>query len=188
VQQKCSKRIPPAVVQSERVRTTSAAHWRTLGAALAELGWPWLRLHGELISGRLAYRTYPPGHVIDWSSRSLRVDLTESTVTFMVRCSIGLASTTVAVEVLLPVGRRPPAAAIKPSWRDRPDEKALENEMRDIAQSYEGKPLPSFDVVWTKLKACWPDFPRDEARRALASYAAQLKRKPGQTLKTKSRS
>jgi hypothetical protein len=101
--------------------------------------------------------------------------------------AVGFGYTTVAVEVLLPVGQSPSAAAIKASWRDRvqPSEADLKRAMQDIAQPYEGKPPPVFDDVWTALKARWPDFPRDEARRALASYAPQLKRSPG---KTKSRS
>jgi hypothetical protein len=189
----CSKNAakgPPRRWRSERVRTTSAARWRTLGAALAELGWPWLRLHAELLSGRLAYRTHPPDHAIDWNNRNLHVDRAESTVTMLKALppgAVGFSNTTIAVEVLLPIGRRPPVAAIKASWRDRvrPSEADLKNAMEEIAKSCEGKPLPIFDDVWSALKARWPGFPRDDARDVLASYAPQLKRAPG---KTKSRS
>jgi hypothetical protein len=173
----------------ERVRTTSAARWLTLGAAIAKLGWPWLRLLAELISGRLAYRTHPPGHVIDWSDPNLRIDRAESTVTMVAVLppEVGVAGfgyTTVAVEVLLPVDAS--AAAIKASWRDREriSEADLKGAMQDVARAYAGKPLPTFDDVWSALKARWSDIPRDVARGALMDYAPQLKRAPG---KTKSR-
>jgi hypothetical protein len=81
-----------------------------------------------------------------------------------------------------------PTALIKASWRDRVPKADLESAMKDIAQSYDGKPRPSFNDVWSKLKDRWPDFPRDAARDALATYAPQLKRAPGQTNKIKSRS
>jgi len=170
-----------------------AARWRTLGAALAELGWPWLRLHGELVARRLAYRTHPPGHEIDWSDPKLRVDRAESAVTIVELLpaeigAVGFGYTTVAVEVFLPVGQRPSTAPAKVSWRDRVPEKALEGAMKDIAQLYDGKPRPTFDAVWTELCRRWPGFPRDAARGAIASYAPQLKRAPGEWGKVKSRS
>jgi hypothetical protein len=183
--------------QSEAPQTgqiyASDAHWCTLSAALDELGWPWLRLHGELLAGQLSYRTYPPGHDIDWGDPTLRVDRAESTVTFLEGVPnsgvVGFASTTVAVEVLLPVGQRPSAALIKASWRARVPTATLESAMQEIAQSYDGKPPPSEGDVWSELKARFgPDFPRDAARRALTTYAPQLKRAPGQTKKIKSRS
>jgi hypothetical protein len=176
---------------------TSTPHWCTLGAALEELGWPWGRLHGELVAGRLSYRTWPPGHEIDWGDPALRVDLdrVKSTVTFVemwppgATAGMGWDETIVAVEVLLPVGQRPSAALIKASWRDRmPPEADLENAMKEIAQSYDGKPPPTFNDIWSELKNRWPDFPRDPAREALATYAPQLKRAPGDRSKIKSRS
>jgi hypothetical protein len=182
------------VSQAERIHA-SAAHWCTASAALDELGWPWLRLRGELHAGRASYRTDPPGHEIDWGDPTLRFDRAESTVTILDRHPakktgvIGFYKT-VAVEVLLPVGQRPPVALIKASWRDRVDEAALKSAMEEIAKSYDGKPhLPTFNDVWSKLKGRFgPDFPRDAARHALRTYAPQLKRSPGQTSKIKSRS
>jgi hypothetical protein len=89
---------------------------------------------------------------------------------------------------LLPVGQRPSAALIKASWRDRVPAAALESAMEEIAQSYDGKPPPTENDVWSELKARFgPDFPRDAARDALKTYAPQLKRTPGQTSKIKSR-
>jgi hypothetical protein len=82
-----------------------------------------------------------------------------------------------------------PAALIKASWRDRVSKADLESAMKDIAKSYDGKQPPTFNDVWSKLKALFgPDFPRDAARGALRDYAPQLKRTPGQTKKIKSRS
>jgi hypothetical protein len=78
---------------------------------------------------------------------------------------------------------------IKASWRDRVPAEALENAMEEIAKSYDGKPLPSEDDVWTALKDHFgPDVPRDAARDGLAIYAPQLKRARGQTKRIKSRS
>jgi hypothetical protein len=177
----------------------STAHWCTLSAALDELSWPWLRLRGELVARRLSCRTHPPGHEIDWGDPTLQVDRAESTVTIARDQEVvkgegriafiwpGTERLTVAVEVLLPVGQRPPAALIKASWRDRVPEAALKSAMEEIARSYDGKPPPTFDDVWSKLKDCFgPDFPRAAARDALRDYAPQLKRKPGQTSKIKS--
>jgi hypothetical protein len=170
----------------------STAHWCTLSAALAALGWPWLRLHGELIARRLAYRTYPQGSEIDWGDPNLQVDRAESTVTIAQLLPAGVEAagfgyTTVAVEVLLPVGTRPSDALIKASWRDRVPGVALESAMKDIAQFYEGKPPPSENDVWLELKARFgPDLPRDAAREGIAIYAPQLKRTPGQRKKIKS--
>ncbi len=172
----------------------STPHWCTLAAALDELGWPWLRLHAELVAKRLSYRTHPPGQEIDWDDPCLRVDRAESTVTIVAVLPagvgvVGFDEATVAVEVLLPVGTRPSAVLIKPTWRDQVPEATLESAMKDIAQSYDGKPLPTFDNVWSEFKARFgPDFPRDTVRDALATYAPQLKRTPGQTSKIKSRS
>jgi hypothetical protein len=179
----------------------STAHWCTLSAALDELGWPWLRLRGELVARRLSYRTYPPGHEIDWGDSTLHVDHTESTVTIARAQEVvkgegriafiwpGTERLTVAVEALLPVGQRPEAAVIKASWRDRVPEADLESAMKDIAQSYDGKPPPSENDVWLELKARFgPDLPRDAARDGLAIYAPRLKRARGQTKKIKSRS
>lgn len=170
-----------------------AGRWYTLGGALDELGWPWLRLHAELVADRLFYRTHPPGHSINWeaiSNRNRTLNLEHSEVTFNGRVpdSGDLRALTVAIEVLLPVGQRPPVASIKPSWRDRVCKEALKSAMEEIAKSYEGKPPPPAPEVWTKLKERWPDFPRDAARGALKTYAPQLKRTPGETSKVKSRS
>jgi hypothetical protein len=185
MQQKRSKTRSPKVAQT--------GHWCTLSAALDELGWPWLRLHGELVAKRLFYRTHPPGIEINWeaiSNRNRTLNLAASGVTFNGRApgSVELRALTVAVEVFLPVGQRPPTASIKASWRDRVPEAALKSAMEEIAKSYEDKPLPTFNDVWSKLKDRWPDIPRDAARHALKTYAPQLIRKPGQTSKIKSRS
>jgi hypothetical protein len=184
MQQKRSKTRSPKVAQT--------GHWCTLSAALDELDWPWLRLHGELLAERLCYRTYPPGHEIDWeaiSNRNRTLNLADSEVTFNGRApgTVELRLLRVAVEVFLPVGQRPSAALIKASWRDRVPEATLESAMRDIAKSYDGKPPPTQADVWTKLKDRFgPDFPRAAARRALNTYGAQLKRSPGQTSRIKS--
>jgi hypothetical protein len=188
MQQKRSKTRSPKVAQT--------GHWCTLSAALDEQGWPWLRLHGELVAGTAVCRTHPPGCEIDWGDPTLRIDRAESTVTFW-----GAPKTTglsgdfsqdrliVAVEVFLPVGQRPPTASIKGSWRDRVPEADLKSAMEDIAKSYDGKPKPAFNEVWSKLKDRFrPDFPRDAARHALNTYAPQLKRAPGDKSKVKSRS
>src|SRR5262245_60769603 len=200
MQQKRSKTRSPKVAQT--------GDWYTLSGALDELGWPWLRLHGELTAGRLFYRTHPPGVEVDWeaiSNRNRTLNLAASEVTFNGRLPAAmetlsqyppnsrvpnqsLRALTVAVEVFLPVGQRPPAAAIKASWRDRAPQKDLESAMKDIAKSYDGKPPPTEAEVWSKLKDRWPDFPRDATRGALTTYAPQLKRTPGQTTKVKSRS
>jgi hypothetical protein len=170
----------------------STAHWCTFSAALDETGWPWLRLRGELVARRLTYRTCPEAVEIDWGDPNLKVDRAESTVTIVELLPpetevVGFSYTTVAVEVLLPVGQRPPAALIKASWRDRVPEKALEVAMKEIAQSYAGKPRPLFKDVWSELKGRFgDDLPRAVALDALANYAPQLKRAPGQTKKIKS--
>jgi hypothetical protein len=181
------------VSQAERIHA-SAAHWCTASAALDELGWPWLRLRGELLAGRASYRTFPEGHEIDWGDPTLRFDHAESTVTILDRHPAKKTGVipfykTVAVEVLLPIGQRPPAALIKASWRDRVDEADLKNAMKEIAQSYDGKPLPTEDDVWSELKnRLGPDLPREAARYAIKTYAAHLKRTRGQTKRIKSRS
>jgi hypothetical protein len=186
MQQKRSKTRSPKVAQT--------GHWRTLNGALDELGWPWLRLHDDLVAGQAFYRTYPPGIEINWeaiSNRNRTLSLERSEVTFngLAPGSADLRALTVAVEVYLPVGQRPPAASIKASWRDRVSEAEIKNAMDDIAKSYDGQPQrPSFPDVWSKLKDRWPGFPRDAARDALTSYAPQLKRRPGETSKIKSRS
>jgi hypothetical protein len=175
-----------------RIHPSTAPHWCTASAALEELGWPWLRLCDELLARRLFYRTYPPGHEIDWGDPTLQFDRAESAVTILDRHPAKTAGVinfykTVAVEVLLPVGQRPPL--IKASWRDRVPEAELKSAMEDIAKSYDGKPPPTENDVWSKLKDRFGlDFPRDAARGALKTYAPQLKRAPGETSKVKSRS
>jgi hypothetical protein len=138
VQQKCSNGEAPEVVRTGRIR----AGWYTLSAALAALGWSWLRLRGELIAQQAAFRTHPVKHEheIDWSDDTLKVDLAASTV-----CTWEVD--TVAVEIWLPVGQRPPAALIKASWRDRVPEADVKAAMKDIAESYDGKPPPRLKKV-----------------------------------------
>jgi hypothetical protein len=186
MQQKRSKTRSPKVAQT--------GHWRTLLAALDELGWPWLRLHDELVAKRAFYRTHPAGYEIPWeaiSNKNRTLNLADSEVTFNGRApgAVELRAHTVAVEVFLPVGQHPPAASIKASWRDRVPEADLKIAMEEIAKSYDGKPRPPFNDVWSKLKDRFgPDFPRDPARGALTTYAPQLKRALGETSKVKSRS
>ena len=57
------------------------ATWRTLGAICRELDWSPRRLLYELGQG-WPYRTIPPGHKIDWSDPSIRLDVPASEVTF----------------------------------------------------------------------------------------------------------
>jgi hypothetical protein len=185
-----------------------SAHWCSLGAALDELGWPWLRLLAELVAGRLAYRTWPSGHVIDWldpylrpylnierSEISIPSDVVVRAINDAVAVMTGaprppkkrrseLEGKTIAIEVLLPVGQRPSTALIKASWRDRVPEADIEAVVKKIAQSYDGKPRPPFEDFWTALKAIWPDIPRDTALDALHDYAPQLKRQRGETSNT----
>ena len=47
------------------IRRDKNATWGTLGAVCRERGWPKSRAVYELQNG-LPYRTFPPGHVIDW--------------------------------------------------------------------------------------------------------------------------
>jgi hypothetical protein len=175
----------------------SAAHWCTLSAALDELGWPWLRLHAELLDRRLAYRTYPLGHEIDWGDPSLRVDRAESTVTILETLPrsppgeawvMGVGGTTVAVEVLLPVGQRPPAAtAVLPKpLQGKPTRNELKDAVEDAAEAYSSEDPPSFDEFWAALKIRVPGVTQAQVRNALKKQVPHLRRKRGQTRKIKS--
>jgi hypothetical protein len=176
VQQKRSKRG----LRGRRSRIR--AGWYTLNAALAALGWPWLRLLIELSAGRLAFRTHPAGHEheIDWSDDTLRVDLAASTM-----CT--WETDTVAVEVWLPVGQRPPVAVRRP-WQPKLSPEEIKGAVEKIAQAHPPPNWLPFHEFWAKLRAqLGPKVTKRVATNAL-KYAPHLRGKRGQKRKMKSSS
>jgi hypothetical protein len=102
------------------------ATWRSTGTLCRELDWSRLRLLHELRNG-LSYRTYPPGHVIDWHhpdvERSLDLEASAVTITLGVVAEkgeacfvLGLDRLTVAVEVLPPTDAEVPLPAAEQGY------------------------------------------------------------------------
>ena len=188
------------MARTRRIR----AGWRTLGAALDELGWPWLRLRGELVAGRLFFRTHPEAHEheIDWSDDTLRVDLAASTVCTWIEVDwsddslrkFALAATTVptwemgtvAVEVWLPVGQHPPATAPRGPWQKKPSRDGLKDAVEDAAEAYSSEDPPPFDEFWAAVKIRAPGTSQIQMRKALKELVPHLRRTRGQTRKNKS--
>jgi hypothetical protein len=179
------------------VARTGPIHWCTFDAALDELGWPWLRLHADLVAGRLFYRTYPPGYEIDWNDPNLRIDRAESTVTIATELPIektfriitmGFSCITVAVEVLLPVGQRPLVDATPRPWQPKLSREKIEAAVKNIAQAHPPPDWLPFPDFWAKLKAqLGPEVTKRVATDAL-KLAPHLRGKRGQTRKMKSSS
>jgi hypothetical protein len=138
------------------------ATWRTLGTLCRELGWPWGRLHGELIARRAPYRTHPPGE-IDWGDSTLRVDLAESKVTILDRHSAKTGVTgfykTVWVEVLPPTDASPapslPPTAASSSPPASPRKNVSEAELRECILTIKTErpnDPPDEDELWKEVE------------------------------------
>ena len=82
------------------------ATWRSLAILCRERGWAKSRALYELQNG-LPYRTFPPGHVIDWHKPSVTSSLNAETgevvlLGGLVEGVVGLDTLTVSLEVLPP--------------------------------------------------------------------------------------
>jgi hypothetical protein len=78
-----------------------------------------------------------------------------------------------------------PLTLMQRSGRKSPSVIDLKPTTEDIAKAYPPGATPPFKEVMGKMKAHWPDLTRDVARRALKTFAPQLRGRRG--YKTKSR-
>jgi hypothetical protein len=161
------------------------ATWRTLDALCRELGWPWLRLWGELRARRVPYRTYPEGVEIDWSDPNLDVDRVESTVTIAGLLPaetevVGFSYTTVAVEVLPPADDSAPSPPAQ-RWRKRPPVDVLRAAAIEAAKTFQPADPPTQPEWWAALNGeLGAPVTRKIALDVLNKWAPHLKRQPGQ--------
>jgi hypothetical protein len=75
--------------------------------------------------------------------------------------------------------QRAPAEPVKKAWREKPSPTDIKVAVQEIDRAH---PLnaepPTFDEFHSMLQSHFPDFPRDEARKAL-NYAPRLRRARG---------
>jgi len=97
--------------------------WRSISAVCRELGWSKPRLLHELRAG-LPYRTFPPGHIIDWGHLNIEqtLDMQVGTVTIYTMADadgvFGFNAAVLGIEVDVPtlgteVAATPPLSAPK---------------------------------------------------------------------------
>ncbi|MFZ1090485.1 MAG: hypothetical protein WAN75_14820, partial [Xanthobacteraceae bacterium] len=93
------------------------ATWRSLSTLCRELDWSRPRLVHELRNG-LPYRTFPPGHTVDWhhpeAEQTLNIAASEVTITQTVLMADGLPDLvrrTLGIEVLPPTDAEVPLPA-----------------------------------------------------------------------------
>jgi hypothetical protein len=98
-----------------------AATWRSLALLCRERGWSKSRAVYELQNG-LPYRTFPPGHVIDWHNPNVTHNLNAETGEVMlvrgvleVEGALGPHTLTVSIEVLPPADAEMPSPPAEPS-------------------------------------------------------------------------
>jgi hypothetical protein len=98
------------------------ATWRSLGTLCRELDWSRPRLLYELRNG-LRYRTFPPGHAIDWHDSNVErsLDVEASTVAVLrglLETEMAFDHPTFGVEVLPPsdAGTPSPPAESNAQW------------------------------------------------------------------------
>jgi hypothetical protein len=166
----------------------------------------------QIAAGRVRWQPKPPlpPELPDdfWQSSPLPdIDLDECTATKLVPSTIPGVTGFARITVLFQVVRedidecqitpaepgdaqveQAPDTPQKKNWRGPTLQKALKDAMEQIAKNHlQGAELPTEGEILTKLKDRWPDVPRDVARDALDDYAPQLRRRPGESRKTKSR-
>ena len=86
----------------------------------------------------------------------------------------------IAVEVLLPIGQRPPAVAPPRPWQPKPFPEKIEAAVKKIAEAHPASDWLPFPDFWAKLKA---QLGQKVTRRVASSalkYAPHLRGKRGQ--------
>jgi hypothetical protein len=168
------------------------ATWRTLPLLCGERGWSKSRAVYELQNG-LPYRTFPPGHVIDWNDPNVTHNLNLETGEIMlvrgalqVEGALAPDTLTVSIEVL-PTDTAAVSSAPTRGWWKSPPAETLKTAMEDIASGYPPGVRPTFDEVHKALKQRLGErMPKRAALAVLKKWAPQLVRQPGEYSKIKS--
>jgi hypothetical protein len=162
--------------------------WRSLGALCREFDWSQPRLLYELQNG-LPYRTFPPGHVIDWYHPDVErgLDLNTGRVTYT-RGVLGLGfdRPTVGVEVLPPTDTLPLPPPVPAPSSSNVSAAALERCFREIMAERPDDP-PDEEWLLTELKRRLDASPKRQRVRDLwRRIAPQWKRPRGHPRNKKS--
>jgi hypothetical protein len=175
-----------------------SATWLSAGAFCRERGWSQHRLLHELQHG-LAYRTFPPGHIVDWLdpnvARSLDVERSEVTLPEeMPEGVTGLAARLVGFELLEPDAAAdaevPATAAGAPVPTPAPSKKVSDADLRrallDFVEKHPiGEPPPGEEELHQKLEEqLGAPIERDRFRQALKDNAPQFKLSVGRPRKS----
>ena len=150
------------------------ATWCSLGT----LGWSKPRALYQLRSG-LPYRTFPPGHVIDWNDRRAELNLDVEASTTAIR--VGRRLVTVGIEVLLRTEPEPPAlSAEEPATLPEPkkiSEADLHRCILDIVEKHPPNtpPLAEETLISEVENRLGAPLPRERIQAARNKVAPHFK-------------